>query len=149
MFGIGAAEASTRFGLEPHGREIRLALSTPLLQKPGEMPQAQIQSHRRGRFVAPPSCLSWSCSFKKRRGFTIIIITINSCRFLERRQSSNSEVFSDPSASPVTLSHSPKCLDCLLSACYWCPSQDMGHSLSPVALFKLGDSQLTEDRNGV
>lgn len=53
MFGIGAAEASTRFGLEPHGREIRLALSTPLLQKPGEMPQAQIQSHRRGRFVAP------------------------------------------------------------------------------------------------
>lgn len=102
-----------------------------------------------GTLCGPPSCLSWSCSFKKRRGFTIIIITINSCRFLERRQSSNSEVFSDPSASPVTLSHSPKCLDCLLSACYWCPSQDMGHSLSPVALFKLGDSQLTEDRNGV
>lgn len=54
VFGIGAAEASTRFGLEPHGREIRLACLLPLLQKPREMPQAQIQSHCRRSFVAPP-----------------------------------------------------------------------------------------------
>ena len=47
------AQGLHMFGLEPHGREIRLALSTPLLQKPGEMTQVQIQSHRRGSSVAP------------------------------------------------------------------------------------------------
>lgn len=137
VFGIGAAEASTRFGLEPHGREIRLALSTPLLQKPREMPQAQIQSHRRRSFVAPPAVCRGAVTLRNEEVLELLLLLLIPADFYREDKSSNSEVFSDPSASPVTLSHSPKCLDCLHSACYWCPSQDMGHSLSPVALFKL------------
>lgn len=77
MFGIRAAEASTRSShvwIRAHGREIRLALSSPLLQKPGEMMQVQIQSHRRGSSVAPPAVCHGVATLRNEKVLKLLLL---------------------------------------------------------------------------
>lgn len=99
------------FGLESHGREIRLALSTHLLQKPVEMTQMHIWSHYKRNFCDHPSC-KWSASLSDKVLKLLLFITADIQR---EDKSSNSEIFPHTSTPPMTLSLNPKCLHCLCS----------------------------------